>query len=512
MSYKIIFFLAGIFYALAAESNDISENEDPGDCICDLTADSCDVYCCCDSECSDDLVKEWDNDDPEENKCVEESYSDYGQTYCVNSQEFYIDNARRGMKTATDTINKLLCVEVDNSPTMGRFYDLIEDGDVSQDTIDTRIDDNVEYSDMLLAPAVSNDRITYQVGEAIGSILDSSWKQFGFRWPVPAPDVYGQCNDMNSARWMISQDYESCSRLAKPIDICNTVLDVDSYTTLLQISTVPTATSSSYIKISSVEYTVRDVEKNIDTTGGSAVSTSRSGNCECKNALLEAHYIVYTNETQDQPSRITASVVVGDLNSCDSTYISQKFSIQFYTTENAKKLSGNPGYQAGKPVFLSSRQSGTTIYDVYESGLPLLGAGATGECLDSQEVSANTPVITFREETIFSCYLEFDFDELADYCAKSTTGAIDNRTKPVFNWHNGISHVGKFGNIDLENADDWVEISTSNQVDSGSWNADTGVCVIPNILVYDFVTYEIGAVTNPQPKIIYARKYFKSNT
>jgi len=37
--------------AMGRESNDIIDNEDPGDCVCDLTSDSCDVYCCCDDDC-----------------------------------------------------------------------------------------------------------------------------------------------------------------------------------------------------------------------------------------------------------------------------------------------------------------------------------------------------------------------------------------------------------------------------------------------------------------------------
>jgi hypothetical protein len=41
--------MAGV--AFAAESNNIGDNEDPADCVCDLTASSCDVFCCCDDDC-----------------------------------------------------------------------------------------------------------------------------------------------------------------------------------------------------------------------------------------------------------------------------------------------------------------------------------------------------------------------------------------------------------------------------------------------------------------------------
>lgn len=48
----IFLVLAGWKAGLASESNDISTNDDPGVCICDLTVTSCDTYCCCDPDCS----------------------------------------------------------------------------------------------------------------------------------------------------------------------------------------------------------------------------------------------------------------------------------------------------------------------------------------------------------------------------------------------------------------------------------------------------------------------------
>lgn len=43
-----------------AVSTDVSvENTALGSCICDITANSCDTYCCCDPDCDADILKFW---------------------------------------------------------------------------------------------------------------------------------------------------------------------------------------------------------------------------------------------------------------------------------------------------------------------------------------------------------------------------------------------------------------------------------------------------------------------
>ena len=36
-----------------------SQNIALGSCPCDLTLNSCDVYCCCDSDCSSEILAYW---------------------------------------------------------------------------------------------------------------------------------------------------------------------------------------------------------------------------------------------------------------------------------------------------------------------------------------------------------------------------------------------------------------------------------------------------------------------
>ena len=41
------------------ETVEINDEQAFGSCPCDLTRGSCDAYCCCDSDCSDAVLKVW---------------------------------------------------------------------------------------------------------------------------------------------------------------------------------------------------------------------------------------------------------------------------------------------------------------------------------------------------------------------------------------------------------------------------------------------------------------------
>ena len=64
-------FLLFAVTALAAESNSVSDTKDDSDCVCDITASSCDSYCCCDKDCDSSFRTDWeDKDDAEHDKCL----------------------------------------------------------------------------------------------------------------------------------------------------------------------------------------------------------------------------------------------------------------------------------------------------------------------------------------------------------------------------------------------------------------------------------------------------------
>jgi len=143
----------------------------------------------------------------------------------------------------------LLCIHYDNSPEHGRYFDNKDDDDITD--IASKIEDSVDYSDLLHVEALDRTDEEYSPGDAVPTRIDT-WNQYDYRWPMPSADAYGNCNDMNNARFMESADFPPCSRTESPADICSTSLSSKSYISDLQIATNPRADTTVAVELRNV--------------------------------------------------------------------------------------------------------------------------------------------------------------------------------------------------------------------------------------------------------------------
>lgn len=400
------------------------------------------------------------------------------------------------MKSASQVINRLLCVQIDNSPSTGRYYDNVDS--VSLDTVNNRVEDNVEYNDKLLERYSTNgdefetgDRLTSQLGDRLLST-----------WSIPAPDSYGECSDMSVAQWLISNEFGACTRTSTPANACLSSLNAALYTSNRTVR--ERLKSGNYLSITVDSISVADYGTNKLTSGTGSTSTTLSG-CTCSNALLEAHYFVYMGDDLDSITQITANVVVGTVSGCDVMKIRQKFSIQFLNSGTPDALSpvyrsGNPGYLTSKPLLVSNYDGSN--FNVFTGGFSLDGADTAGACISSYSGRyLDAPLMTFRDETVFTCSVSYNYQQLQSFC----TGTFS--PLPVFSLHDSLTHIGKFGDIVYNNPDDWVEISVESADTTLEMVGDT--CNLPNILYYNIITANIGSTTNPQPKVVYASRGYQ---
>ena len=144
---KMRIFLFFAVTALASESNSVSETKDDSDCVCDITANSCDSYCCCDTDCKSSYRTDWEDiDHAEDDLCLSPRFTKYTDQLCSEEKFEKTSNTRRGIQKAfSSAFQKLLCLKTDNSPSTNTFYKEETDFDES----DQRLKDNVEYSDLL---------------------------------------------------------------------------------------------------------------------------------------------------------------------------------------------------------------------------------------------------------------------------------------------------------------------------------------------------------------------------
>jgi len=98
------------------------DNNAMGTCTCDITAGSCDAYCCCDTDCNVDLLSTWNAN--YDSYCVKNyiGVAFKPDSKCIDSDYIYNYNTRMGM-IVTKTDDEL-CVELDTS-TAGTSKDYI---------------------------------------------------------------------------------------------------------------------------------------------------------------------------------------------------------------------------------------------------------------------------------------------------------------------------------------------------------------------------------------------------
>ena len=73
------------------------QNTALGSCICDITSNSCDAYCCCDPDCNKDILTMWNNN--YDNYCAKNFI---GSTFrplqkCIDKKHIYNYHKRMGM-------------------------------------------------------------------------------------------------------------------------------------------------------------------------------------------------------------------------------------------------------------------------------------------------------------------------------------------------------------------------------------------------------------------------------
>jgi hypothetical protein len=80
--------------------------------------------------------------------------------------------------------------------------------------------------------------------------------------------------------------------------------------------------------------------------------------------------------------------------------------------------SGSPGYHNGKNLIFGSQNLGNVL--VFEDGVPFLGSNSDGTCSDRVFEQQGPPKMTYGDDTIFSCYMNLDYAELANFCKPNT--------------------------------------------------------------------------------------------
>jgi tectonic-1/3 len=503
----------------ALDTND----RDVGPCICDMRVSECDRNCYCDSDCDATIKLHFSESEEQGPKTTSVSK-------CIDPDLVKV-NERGGITTSL--VNNLLCVEKENNPSDGDFF--IDPGTVSDAQIETykraqpytlQEDDQQSATTVAtIANAATPTDGGYLVGDPIigarGS-LASLTATTGGLFPVPARGFSQECNSLNAARFMQttppSVTYNDptsapdlaaarshrCSRVTATLSTdcaAGSVYDVATYVTGLfagQTQSSTPASPSGYVGVTLRSLSSRDATTLVETALSTAtpypVPTFASPSCT--NAVLDVKY-TFAFTTAGAITAVYADVVVGTA----SATVVQSFTTSF--DGSGRSRAGNPGYRTGQPVLAGTHLAfgAKTAINQFKTGLEVLGHTAAGLC------SASGPFfspIKFGQDVRLTCDLSLTSTTLATTCVSGISPQLLNIS---------ATYIGMFGNSDYLYSSQWTPVLFVDLSSSGTWSATDQTCTgIVNGIDIEFITADVGAVLNPQRKIVRVRVRKRSST
>ncbi|XP_033692641.2 tectonic-2 isoform X3 [Tursiops truncatus] len=200
-----------------------------------------------------------------------------------------------------------------------------------------------------------------------------------------------------------------------------------------------------------------------------------------RNVNVEEHYIFRWNN--NTISEINVKIIRAKINAHQKGIMTQRFTVKFlsYNSGNEKELSGNPGYQLGKPVraLNTNRMNNVTTLHLWQSA-------GRGLC-----ISATFKPILFGENALSGCLLEVGINENCTQLRENAVELLDSLIQ--------VTHVAMRGNSNYNNlSDGWLEIIRADAPDAGAdppvSNA-SGICLgVPAQLNVRILFSDAGAV------------------
>ncbi|KAK7099321.1 tectonic-3-like [Littorina saxatilis] len=500
-------------------------------CPCDLTGNACDVSCCCDEDCTADDKKAFTS-------CLPFS-TDVDDRVCFRKEIILFENSDPIVSEITD--DNLFCIYYDNKEERN-FYtnpDLVQ-------TLSTFNEYKAEFpvfsfqSDPITT--VSFDSPFYKSGDPIYTVLESlAVGKLG----LPRTSNTVECVDDNPAGYLLDESH-TCTRSIENLTLeCEGAVALDANTfingfrvvtspQLFQVFNVTVPGTDNYFSLYNNSYTVAVELDNQTTTvdpiqcifnatstgpcGYTSLPSPILGTNTCNNVVRQVHYRIMTEGTTGI-FKVLVRFVLSDIpvSASSTASFTQTFSSTFEDTSSSGepfKRSGNPGYAVGEPVLagtLNQTNIGDTPVDVIlinpnrDRYMTVVRASATGDCVTDSDSRMS---VVFGQSVRTGCVLRVSATNLTQYCALMQQTIIDTMefdsipevTSSGFRDNN--RYVGLYGNSDVTKTGDWVKILYVNQLVPSAPTTGTSACQLTLGMHIQILYANIGALVNPQPKII----------
>ncbi|XP_027627968.1 tectonic-2 [Tupaia chinensis] len=441
-----------------------------GPCPCNLTAGACDIRCCCDQECSPDLT------DLFRGSC-------YTGAFGGDVNPVFDQLCSAGMPHHAPAWFPLLCVQssLANTPFLGYFY---------HGAVSPKQDSSPEV--YLHTDLKDLSDFGYKQGDPIMTAEKTYFT-------IPQVSLAGQC--MQNAPVAFLQNFDA-----------RCMTDLEVYRERRGAASVKIK-SGVVGGIITPKVTYEEAADLDGVVTGTEILL-RNGSAP-RNVNVEEHYIFrWDNSTI---SAVHVRVVRAEVRAHQKGIMAQRFTVKFvsYNSGNEEELSGNPGYQLGKPVraLNTDRMNNSTSLHLWQSA-------GRGLC-----TSATFKPILFGENALSGCLLEVGIRENCTQLREYAMERLDSLMQ--------ATHVAARGNSDYSDlSDGWLEIARkqllvqksdtchSAGVDAPATGADTspsnvsGICLdVPAQLHVRILVADAGSVEGvTQQEILGVETRFSSVT
>ncbi|XP_055987370.1 tectonic-2 [Sorex fumeus] len=412
-----------------------------GPCPCNLTAGACDIRCCCDQECSEDLrglfreacfTGVWGGDvaPPSDQLCSARAAPGGFPFLCVQSPPA-------------------------NSPFLGYFFH----GAVSSGQ------DPFSFGAHLRADSRPPSDLGYRQGDPIITEEEAYFT-------LPQVSLAGHCLQQAPVAFLHNLHVQCITDLAAPRQRAGT-----PHVRIRSVATGGLVTPN----------VVYEEAANLDRLISNAEILLSRGVAP-RSMAVEEHYTFWWNN--NTVSEVDVRIVRASMHAHQEGLLTQTFTVQFvsYNGGVEKEVSGNPGYQLGRPLRALDTNGSSNV-----TTLHLWQPVGSGLC-----TAARLKPVLFGENAQSGCFLLVGIPQ-AENCTQLREEAAEHLKSLI-----QLTHVASRGNSDPQDlSDGWLEVigkgpAVSNTSGSG------GICQeVPAQLLIRVLVSDAGAVEGiPQAAIL----------
>uniref|UniRef100_A0A3Q1B646 Tectonic domain-containing protein n=2 Tax=Amphiprion ocellaris TaxID=80972 RepID=A0A3Q1B646_AMPOC len=420
-------------------------------CPCDDHTGVCDINCCCDRECSKEVVALFTS-------CSVPAVSGGRQLCSRDVASYSLRSTMNGYSELQSSVQKetsynLFCIQAQNRldglshpppelPTDSNFEWLFKQ--FTSFIFGSDSGAQVSPGELQASPGYLYEDVMLTVGES---------GQRGMFW-LPAAGLTADCVDNSPAAFLKDQSSQ-CSRRVVLDQDCSSLpaLSINTYTDIQLFAGKQIDAAVVPVKVASIILqSTDDTQSELQISAGENLSPVLLRNSLCANVVLKVTYVIRYN-SGGEIVNATVTLVLGFVSD-DMLPLEQEFQITYVQEDGgdvAVRYSGNPGYVVGLPLVSGTKTAdGITRSIDPRDTLSLLHSAEDQDCL--QDPQQRSPVL-FGLNSVSGCTLRL-VD--AENCSLVSHLLLD-----VLRGPNYPQYVASFGNSHLDNPLDWVQIKNS---------------------------------------------------